>query len=188
MKNSSVRQNIIETASRLFYNQGYNLTGINEIIREASIAKATLYSHFKSKEDICLAYLKHKNDQLVADVKVFIAQAPKGKSQLLVLFDFLKVFFKSKDFNGCWCLNTISEIPKENERIRSEIQRQKQEFMTLIEDTAKQNYKEMPSKEAELLAKKIYLLYETAVAESHLHESSWPIGTAREMAKAILPA
>ncbi len=188
MKKSSVRQNIIETASRLFYDQGYNLTGINEIISEASIAKATLYSHFKSKEDICLAYLKHKNDQLVADVTVFIEQASKEKPKLLVLFDFIKVFFKSKGFNGCWCLNTISEIPKENEKIRSEIQRQKKEFMELIEDIAKQDYKKMPSKEMKLLAKKIYLLYETAVAESHLHQSSWPIGTAKEIVKAILPA
>ena len=57
MKHSEVKNRIIETASSLFYKNGYNATGINEIISETGIAKATLYNHFKSKEDICLAQI-----------------------------------------------------------------------------------------------------------------------------------
>lgn len=186
MKISPVRQNIIDTASRLFYDKGYNLTGINEIISEASIAKATLYSHFKSKEDICLAYLQHKNDQFTLDVKAFVEAAPQGEQQLLALFNFLQLFFKTDDFNGCWCLNTISELPKDNQRIRAEIQQQKLQFIQFIEDKVRYNYPHLSTEAVPALAKKIYLLYETAVAESHLHQSAWPIGTAKEIAKAIL--
>lgn len=51
---------ILETASNLFCNNGYNLIGINEIIDKSGIAKATLYNHFKTKEDILLAYLDKK--------------------------------------------------------------------------------------------------------------------------------
>ena len=47
VKNSIVKNRIIETASSLFYKNGYNSTGINEIISESGIAKATLYNHFK---------------------------------------------------------------------------------------------------------------------------------------------
>ena len=60
MKHSEVKNHIVETASNLFYANGYNLTGINQIISEAGIAKATLYNHFKSKEDICVSYLQYK--------------------------------------------------------------------------------------------------------------------------------
>ena len=49
MKHAEVRNRIIETASDLFYRNGYNSTGINQIIAEAGIAKATLYNHFKSE-------------------------------------------------------------------------------------------------------------------------------------------
>ena len=52
------RKRIIDTASRLFYQQGYTATGINQIIEEADISKASLYQHFKSKEDLLLEYLE----------------------------------------------------------------------------------------------------------------------------------
>jgi len=61
VKQLRIQHRIIETASFLFYKNGYNLTGINEIISEASIAKATFYSHFKPKECICISYLRFKN-------------------------------------------------------------------------------------------------------------------------------
>ncbi|MFT6754704.1 MAG: AcrR family transcriptional regulator, partial [Urechidicola sp.] len=52
MRKQGVKERIIATASDLFYNQGYNQTGINQIISEAGVAKASLYQHFRSKEDI----------------------------------------------------------------------------------------------------------------------------------------
>ena len=101
MKQSTMKQSIIETASKLFYQNGYNLTGINEIIKEAGIAKATLYSHFKSKEEICIAYLDHKNEAFLEEVKNFVLKQEEGEAQLFALFDFLKLFYAQESFNGC---------------------------------------------------------------------------------------
>jgi AcrR family transcriptional regulator len=186
MKDSPVRQNIIETASRLFYHNGYSLTGINEIIKEAGIAKATLYNHFKSKDDICLAYLAYKNSSFLKDIKEFAFKAPAGKPQLLSLFEFLRLFFKDKDFNGCWCINTVSEIPKGNAIIRKEIQHQKDQFIKVIEDLVKQNMVDLNEVESGFLAKQIYLLYEGAVSESHLHQDIWPIELAKGLCEKVL--
>ena len=186
MKSSGVRQNIVETASHLFYQNGYSLTGINEIIKEAGIAKATLYHHFKSKEEICIAYLQYKNETLLHDINVFIAKRRKGKNQLLALFDFLKTFFQDNDFNGCWCINTVSEIPKDNQKIRAEIQTQKAQFIQLIEELCQRNLTQNTKAKNKLLAKQIYLLYEGAISESHLHQDSWPIDAARGMCKQLL--
>lgn len=178
MKHSLVRQTIVETATNLFYQQGYNLTGINEIIKEAGVAKATLYNHFKSKEDICLAYLNLKNERFVKEIKAFVNSKEGGNDKVLMLFDFLKGFFKDKDFNGCWCINTVSQLPKENELVRKEIQQQKADFIdwigTLLSDTGC------------VTAKQVYLLYESAVSESHLHQESWPIDEAKELCRKIL--
>lgn len=186
MKNSPTRQNIVETASHLFYQNGYSLTGINEIIREAGIAKATLYSHFKSKEDICLAYLEFKNSTFLKDIHAYVLKEKKGKGPLLGLFDFLKEFFKDKDFNGCWCINTVSEIPKDNEKIRKEIQQQKHQFIKLITDLMQNNFSANSITQNEFLAKQVYLLYESAVSESHLHQESWPIDAAKNLCEKIL--
>ena len=66
------------------------------------------------------------------DIEVFIASKPKGKSQILAIFDFLELFFQAKDFNGCWCIKTVSEISSDNEIIRNEIQKQKNAFIQVI--------------------------------------------------------
>ncbi len=186
MKISQVKQNIIETAANLFYQNGYNLTGINEIISEAGIAKATLYNHFKSKDDICIAYLQYKNEGLLEAVKNFTDEGPIGEGRVIGLFDFLIEFFQSDTFNGCWCINTISELPKENEDIRKEIQTQKLQFLNLIEGLVEENLIVKEGLTSSMLAKQIYLLYEGAVAESHLHQDVWPMTVAKEMCKKII--
>ena len=56
--NMDTRERIVDTASRLFYTQGYNSTGINQVIKEAGVAKASLYQYFPSKEDLLAEYLK----------------------------------------------------------------------------------------------------------------------------------
>ena len=186
VKHSKVKQNIIETASILFYKNGYNSTGINEIISASGIAKATLYNHFKSKEDLCLAYLQFKNTAFLKDIEAYSTSKPKGKTQILAIFDFLQLFLKDKEFNGCWCINTVSEIPKENKNIRKEIQVQKNLFIQLITVLITNNLEGLSGKEISSLARQIYLLYESAVAESHLHQAAWPIEETKNLCSQIM--
>jgi AcrR family transcriptional regulator len=186
MKHSEIRQHIIRTASTLFYGNGYNSTGINEIIAKAGIAKATLYRHFKSKEDVCVAYLKYKNSNFLEDIATFCTSKPKGKQQILAIFDFLKSFFLSSDFNGCWCINTISEIPKENEKIRIEIQEQKKMFVKFISELVNYNLPKLSEEKSMSVSRQIYLLYESAVSESHLHKVDWPIKETKKLCSQII--
>lgn len=185
MKHNLVRQTIIETASRLFYEKGYNLTGINEIIKEAGIAKATLYNHFRSKEEICIAYLQYKDRLFFEQLKPFISTYTPGKNQLIALFDFLAAFYNQNDFNGCWCLNTISEIPKENKEIRAVIQKGKETLITYIGELLA-NIPELTEADQNIYAKQIYVLYEGGLSESHLHQEIWPIETARGLCEKLI--
>ena len=186
VKHSEVRNTIVRTASTLFYEKGYNLTGINEIIAEAGIAKATLYNHFSSKEDICVAYIQYKNQVFLGEIGAFCNNKSKGNKRILGVFDFLLQFFKGDGFYGCWCLNTVSEIPSDNEKILVEIQKEKNEFLKFIEKLVEENKVELTSTEVLSVSKQIYLLYEGAVAESHLHKKDWPIKIAKKMAEQLL--
>ncbi|MCG8393722.1 MAG: TetR/AcrR family transcriptional regulator, partial [Pseudomonadales bacterium] len=132
VKHSEVRDRIVKTASKLFYKNGYNSTGINEIISVSGIAKATLYNHFKSKDDICIAFLNFKHSAFMKDIEDFTKKKEKGTDQILALFDYLQRFFQDKEFNGCWGIKTVAEIPQDNQKIRTELQRQKNEFLELI--------------------------------------------------------
>ena len=57
----SKRDELLDIASTLFYRQGYGATGVKQIIETAGIAKGTFYSHFSSKEEVGLAWLKTRH-------------------------------------------------------------------------------------------------------------------------------
>ncbi len=186
MKRSETRSLIINTASDLFYRQGYNLTGINEIIAKAGIAKATLYSHFKSKEDLCIAYLKARDEELLISIDEFCQERATGEEQLLGVLHYLIPFFQSGHFNGCWCIRTVAEIPLDNQRIRQTIRENKKAFQAYIHQLVQKNKPDLAEEEQSRLSKRIYLLYESAVAESHLQGAAWPIHEAIDMLNSFL--
>ncbi len=186
MSRANTRDHIVSVASDLFYQNGFNLTGINEIIKEADIAKATLYNHFASKDEICIAYLETMHEQFMTDLQAFYTARKSRKQQVLILFDFLKLAFDQETFNGCWCINIHSEIPKEKLDIKALIKRQKSELISFIETVIRSEEKKRSVAESQKLAKQIYLLYEAAVTESHLHQDAWPIQNAKDICKLIL--
>ena len=65
-KKPSPRERIIRTATRLFYAQGVLSTGINQIIAESDIAKATFYQHFPSKNDLIRECILHYNEYITS--------------------------------------------------------------------------------------------------------------------------
>ncbi|MEN0047808.1 MAG: TetR/AcrR family transcriptional regulator [Bacteroidota bacterium] len=183
---SETRNLIVNTASDLFYKNGYNLIGINKIIEEAGIAKATLYSHFKSKEDLCIAYLEAKDEELLKKLQSFCESKPAGNDRLLAVLEFLMLFFEQGDFNGCWCIRTVAEIPRDNEEISQTIRNNKKQFLNFITQLVKTNRTDLKEDEQKTLARQIYLLYEGAVSESHLQGDAWPIEENIRLLKIIL--
>lgn len=183
MRKKVVKDKLVETATRLFYTQGYNRTGINQILEEAGVSKAGMYQNFRSKEEICVAYLQRMDEQLMVDLRKFIADRSDEPKPALLLFDFLQNFFETDQYRGCWCLNTVSEIPKDDITVMQEIRSQKNNFKDYVETLIDPN---LPAQERTARAEMVFLLWEAALAESQVHMQSWPIGRAREMAEKML--
>lgn len=182
MKNgqtSETRQRIIDTASRLFYTQGYNSTGINQIIEEAKVAKASLYQYFPSKEDLLAEYLDNTAMSTSITLHKVIAKVENPKEKVMAIFDFILRFTKSAEFEGCNFLNIVSEVPTENLRIREIIRKQKDSIKDLFADTLKPVGKQD-------LAESLYLLFDGALVASKVHNSSWPVQTAKSVAEKLL--
>jgi len=186
MKTTDTRNLILNTASDLFYNKGYNLIGINEIIKEAGIAKATLYSHFKTKNDLLLAYLDKMDKEVMSSLQEFVNSKPRGNKRLQAVLEFLYSFFNEKNFNGCWCIRSLAEVPKENIEVINKIKSNKNTLLSYIKLVVMENKPDLKSKAQISLAKQIYLLYEGAVTEAHLQNESWPIDEAIQILKARL--
>jgi AcrR family transcriptional regulator len=106
------RARVLETAYELFANDGVRAVGIDRIIAEANIAKATLYRHFASKEELVLAFLdlreqRWTHEWLRGETE---RRAAAPRERLLVTFDVLHEWFQRPDFEGCSFINTLLEI------------------------------------------------------------------------------
>ncbi|MGS2737940.1 TetR/AcrR family transcriptional regulator [Sinomicrobium sp. M5D2P17] len=179
MKNSKTREGIIRTAARLFYRQGYSRTGINQIIEEADIAKSTLYQHFKSKEELLLAYLEEAGE---TTVKALINAANKETQPLekiLSIFSYIEELISQPDFYGCHFLNLVYEMPDGDELTSAQVKKQKDAVRQLIAEAVN------PVKRPEL-ADEIYTLLEGALIAHKIHQSSWPIQSAMNVIRKIV--
>lgn len=183
MKKLPVRDRLINTASELFYQKGYNRTGINEILEKAGVAKASMYQHFRSKEEMCVEYLRHMDQQLMKDLSAKVESVPEGPDRVMAVIDFVHEFFFQKNFRGCWSLNTIAEMPHDDLLVNTEIQNQKKRFKAWLQKLVADNLK---ANRPEEVANHLYLLYEVALMESHLFRAEWPILTAKGMFEKII--
>src|SRR5262249_50002266 len=108
---SEARQRILETADRLFYQEGIRAVGIDRIIAEAGVAKMSLYKHFLSKDELILAVLKHREESVLAFFRSSMERySQKSKNPLRAFFAALKDFFEMTGFRGCPFQNAAVEL------------------------------------------------------------------------------
>ena len=70
VKEAAERRNeILDTAEKLFITKGYDKTSTNDILDRVGIARGTLYYHFKSKEEILNAMIERINGALITKAK-----------------------------------------------------------------------------------------------------------------------
>lgn len=172
----STRERILNTAVDLFHRQGYTDTGINQIIAEAEIAKASLYYHFPTKEDLCIAYLEKRHLIWKEDFDAFVS---RSKTPVLASFDFLIEFNKKYDYRGCSFLNILSEINSDKLEILEILQSHKLDLLAFFQGQFQNDQKE--------LAYLIYSLFENAIMESQLFRSQEPVLRLKKIATSLLP-
>lgn len=116
MGRQDARERILEAAYDLFARQGTRSVGVDAIIEKSGVAKMTLYRHFKSKQELVLAFLERREalwteDWLIREVS---ARAVEPKERLLAIFDAYHDWFQSEDFEGCAFINVLLEYQVDN--------------------------------------------------------------------------
>src|ERR1700761_6514337 len=132
MKKNTVRENIVSTAIRLFYRQGYSNTGINQIIDEARVSKSALYQNFSSKEDLLIAYLDVTGEETIHSLRIAAAKYSNPKAKIIAIFDYLEELVQQQDFYGCHFLNMVYELPEDAVRIKEQLKKQKDKVRSLF--------------------------------------------------------
>jgi AcrR family transcriptional regulator len=97
--------------------------GVDEVIADAGIAKATLYRHFASKDELVLAFLQEREERWTFDWVAAEARrrgtTPEGR--LLAIFDLFDEWFRREDFEGCSFINVLLEMTAEHPAGRASV-------------------------------------------------------------------
>lgn len=157
------------------------MTGINQVIAEAGVAKASFYYHFSSKEDLCIAYLDQRHQDWFCWLQEEVERREEPQERLLSLFTFLEQWLSDSDFRGCAFLNITAEFPSPDSRIRLVVINHK----NALQDYIKQLVDRLDILTSESntvdLVNIIYLLFEGTISRCQMYRTTEFIQNTREI-------
>ena len=163
---SEARKRILETADRLFYQDGIRAGGIDRIIAEAGVAKMTLYSHFPSKDDLIVAVLKYREECMLEFFRAAMERHGKRKKdRLRAFFAALKELFESPGFRGCAFQNVAVELADPAHAGTQFVRDHKRRFTELLRGFVEESV----GRPAAKLVPMIALLVEGAIVTAVIH-------------------
>ena len=186
-RGEAVKQKIIKTANRLFYNQGYNLTGINQVIEEADIARGSLYKHFDSKTDLLLSYLDDLQENWYKEAEIYLAPHKDPKKKLLALFDYRIQNQLKLNYGGCAFVKINAEAGCTDERIVKRARQNKDKLKDCISGILSE-FKERahPVLSNEELTQMIYLMIEGGITSTSIYKDVNELRDAKKLLEKLI--
>lgn len=112
------KQRILEAATRLFSTEGIRSVGVDRLIDESSVTKATFYKHFGSKERLITDYLSATSHAVVAELDARIAAAPSARMALDAIADGVRDSLHRDGFRGSPFVNAAAEYTDPRSAVR----------------------------------------------------------------------
>lgn len=189
MANRPPRERILSTALDLFYRQGYGATGINQILAEADAARASFYDHFRSKEDLLLAYALELSRKDIADVRAAVEALPTPRDRFFAPLDMLPKWLEESDYRGCPFQNMMAEVPPGAKRVKEVARQHLEASRAIYRELAvglKHSEPEYAHIDPDEIAAKYVVVFEGAIAAAVAYRDTRPIASARAALEACL--
>ncbi len=156
----SKREQLVETALKLFCSGGFHATGIDRILAESGVAKMTLYNHFKSKDELILAALRLRDERFRNSFMKNVERKTSDPiKRLLAIFDVLGEWCSSKGFCGCTFINASAEFSAHDDPIHQAAAEHKRLLLNYIRKLTEAAGVDKPGE----LAEQLNMLMEGAI-------------------------
>lgn len=97
----TMREKILTVATQLFEARGIHASGIDTIVAESGVAKATLYKYFPSKNHLIIEYLREKSIRFYSWINEKLADNKSDSQEVLfALCDLYEQWISNPEFNG----------------------------------------------------------------------------------------
>lgn len=103
---------MLDTAARLFYPRGVHEVGMDELVRETGLGKATVYRMFPTKDALIGAYLTDRADRILGYIDADIAANPGDPAAAIrAIVAAVAADLRRAGFRGCAFNNASIEFP-----------------------------------------------------------------------------
>ncbi len=180
----SARERLLDAATALFATHGIRAVGIDRVISEAGVARASLYSTFGSKDALVTAYLERLDarDRLRWEDAVAAVADPVDK--IRAFFDLAIASAPARNYRGCQYLNAATEFPGEMDGMLAPVAEHRAWLHSLLCGLLT----EAGFADADALASRIRMVYDGALAGSKFAAGEEPLVLGRAMVDEMLRA
>ena len=185
MRRTDKKEVLLDTAIRLFNRHGYHGTGVDRLMEETGISKATLYRHFPSKEDMIVAALAKVGEEVRDELRAYVEAASEDPiERILATFDQLALWISAEDFNGCPFVAAAGEYACGADAVFQQARRHKRLTLAYFEELA--HAARLP--EPKTLAQQLVILHEGVIACAQVLGTEGVAHNAKSLARRLIEA
>ena len=152
------RERLLATADRLFYEEGIHTVGIDRILDEAGVAKASLYKFFGNKDGLVTAYLDQRQARVQERIARYLALAgDDATARLLSVFDSQAEVISRPNFRGCAFNAATAEVARGHD-----LESKAKVFRTYVRETLETRAREAGAADTAELARELHFIYDGA--------------------------
>jgi AcrR family transcriptional regulator len=177
--NGEKRQQIVETAYRLFKSVGFHATGIDRIIADADVAKMTMYRHFPTKEALIVEVLQYRWARFERQLDKLSRDSSAPNEKISQIFAWYERWFRSSDFHGCVFQHALAEFGDPGSPIFKVVAAQKSSLKNRMEEILLES---MPLSSATSVATALLILLEGATLLAQMGQGKTAIREAEAAA------
>ncbi|WP_034620575.1 TetR/AcrR family transcriptional regulator [Cellulomonas sp. URHE0023] len=183
MVTATARQRLLEAADDLFYRVGVQTVGIDRVIEQAGVAKASLYNTFGSKEALVEAYLDGRRERLTAQIMRHVSAQEDPRARILAVFEALAEIVREPGYRGCAFALASAEAPSDG-RVIHAAAGYRAWVRTLLTDLTST----LDVADPQLVARQLHLLYDGTSQAVRMDRNLAAADEARVVASLLLDA
>jgi AcrR family transcriptional regulator len=184
MATTRPRERILDAATRLFADEGFNATSVDRVIAEADVAPMTVYRHFGGKDELVAATLERWSERWLAWLRDESWTDGEGAgARLEGLWDALEKWFADEGFRGSYVDNVATELrAKPGHPAQAAVAAHRAALRELLREIATEAGVPSPAG----AALQLHILIDGATAVAVLDRQPGAAASARAMAAAVL--
>ncbi|WP_432172671.1 TetR/AcrR family transcriptional regulator [Streptomyces sp. Tue6028] len=161
---SEARERLLRTAGQLFYAEGIHTVGVDRLVAESKVTNATFYRHFRSKEDLAVAYIGSVDQAIRTQIDSLTAADVPADGILRGIGASLVEQIRSPGYRGCAFLNAAAEFPDPDHPVHRAVVQHRAWFLQTITGL----FAQITASEAEHAGRHFAMLRDGAMSAGYL--------------------